>query len=504
MTIVGGMDGPTTPRTPERPIFSMSSLIITKEKGRRTNSERIFDIFPLKTPSFAFARLFPYHENPMFDQLSGRLQKAMKYLRGEAKVTEGNMSEALRQIRLAFLEADVNYKVVKDFEARIKVRALDQTVLDSLTPAQQVIKIVRDELASVLGTTDKPLTFASAPPSIFMLVGLQGSGKTTTCGKLAKWAAGKGRSPLLVSFDLKRAAAQDQLRTISGQLHLPFYEMTAAAMAKPRSALADLLQYTRNRGYDVLLVDTAGRLHVDDELMDELRIVKDVLSPVETIYVGDAMTGQDAVKSAKTFADRIGLTSIILTKLDGDARGGAALSIVAVTGIPIKFIGVGEKFDKLEVFHPDRMASRILGMGDILSLIEKAEQETDLKEAEALAKRLRRQEFTFDDFRSQLRQLRKMGSLEGVLGHLPQAGPFKNLAGARMDEARLRHFEAMIDSMTTAERTDPRMINGSRRARIARGSGRPVSEVNQLLRQFQEMRSMMKKSIFQKMMSSLK
>jgi signal recognition particle subunit SRP54 len=253
-----------------------------------------------------------------------------------------------------------------------------------------------------------------------------------------------------------------------------------------------------------LLVDTAGRLHVDDELMDELRIVKDVLSPVETIYVGDAMTGQDAVKSAKTFADRIGLTSIILTKLDGDARGGAALSIVAVTGIPIKFIGVGEKFDKLEVFHPDRMASRILGMGDILSLIEKAEQETDLKEAEALAKRLRRQEFTFDDFRSQLRQLRKMGSLEGVLGHLPQAGPFKNLAGARMDEARLRHFEAIIDSMTAAERTDPRMINGSRRARIARGSGRPVSEVNQLLRQFQEMRSMMKKSIFQKMMSSLK
>ncbi|MBN1939593.1 MAG: signal recognition particle protein [Candidatus Aminicenantes bacterium] len=440
----------------------------------------------------------------MFDQLSDRLQKVMKFLRGEGKITESNLNEALKQIRLALLEADVNYKVVKDFEARIKVKALDQTVLDSLTPAQQVIKIVRDELSEILGTTDKPLTFASAPPSIFMLVGLQGSGKTTTCGKLAKWAVGKGKNPLLVSFDLKRAAAQDQLRTIAGQLRLPFYEMTAQAMAKPKTALADLLVFTRNHGYDLLLVDTAGRLHVDDELMDELKFVKDALAPIETIYIGDAMTGQDAVKSAKAFAEKIGLTSLILTKLDGDARGGAALSIVAVTNVPVKFIGVGEKFDKLEVFHPDRMASRILGMGDILSLIEKAEQETDLKEAEEMARRLRKQEFTFDDFRSQLRQLKKMGLLEGLLGHLPQAGPFKKLAGAQMDEKRLLHFEAIINSMTAAERDDPKIINGSRRLRIARGSGRPVSEVNQLLRQFQDMKSMMKKSVFQKMMSSFK
>ena len=440
----------------------------------------------------------------MFDQLSDRLQKVMKFLRGEGKVTESNMGEALKQIRLAFLEADVNYKVVKDFEAKIKVKALDQSVMDSLTPGQQVIKIVRDELTGILGTTDKPVTFASAPPSIFMLVGLQGSGKTTTCGKLAKWAVGKGKNPLLVSFDLKRPAAQDQLRTIAGQLRLPFYPMTAEAMAKPETALDDLLVFVRNHGYDLLLVDTAGRLHVDDELMDELKFVKDTLSPIETIYVGDAMTGQDAVKSAKAFAERIGLTSIVLTKLDGDARGGAALSIVAVTNVPIKFIGVGEKFDKIEVFHPDRMASRIMGMGDILGLIEKAEQETDLKEAEEMARRLRKQEFNFDDFRSQLRQIKKMGSLDGLLGHLPQAGPFKKLAGAQVDEKRMLHYEAIINSMTAEERADPKIINGSRRARIARGSGRPVNEVNQLLRQFQEMRSMMKKSAFQKIFSSFK
>lgn len=448
-----------------------------------------------------------YNSGPsetMFDQLSDRLQKAMKFLKGEGKVTEKNMAEALKQIRLAFLEADVNYKVVKEFEARVKVKALDQSVLDSLTPAQQVVKIVRDELTEVLGTTDKPLTFAGAPPSIFMLVGLQGSGKTTTCGKLAKWALGRGKNPLLVSFDLKRAAAQDQLRTISGSLSLPFYEMTAEAMSRPRQALDDLLLHTKNRGYDLLLVDTAGRLHVDDELMDELKFVKDALRPVETIYVGDAMTGQDAVRSAQAFRERIGLTSIILTKLDGDARGGAALSIVSATGVPIKFIGVGEKFDKLEVFHPDRMASRIMGMGDILSLIEKAEEEADLEEAEEIARRIRKQEFTFEDFRSQLRQLKKMGSVSGVLSHLPGAGPFKKLAGAQIDDRKLVHFEAIINSMTPRERANPKVINGSRRLRIARGSGRPVHEVNQLLRQFLEMQKMMKKSAFQKLLSSMR
>jgi len=438
----------------------------------------------------------------MFDQLSDRLQKVMKFLKGEGKVTEKNMGEALKMIRMAFLEADVNYKVVKDFEARIKEKALHQEVLDSLTPAHQVIKIVRDELTSILGTTDKPLTFAGTPPSIFMLVGLQGSGKTTTCGKLARWARGQGKNPLLVSFDLKRAAAQDQLKMIAGSLGLPFYEMIAEQVASPQAALRELMKETRNRGYDLLLVDTAGRLHVDDELMEELRVVKDILNPIEVVYVGDALTGQDAVKSAQAFAERIGLTSIILTKLDGDARGGAALSIVSVTGRPIKFVGVGEKFDKLEVFHPERMASRILGMGDILSLIEKAEEETDVQEAEDLARKIRRQEFTLEDFKKQIGQLKKMGSLSGLLGHLPNAGPFKNLGQAQIDDRKVLHFEAIINSMTPKERLDPKIISGSRRLRIARGSGRPVHEVNQLLKQFMEMKSMMKKSAFQKILSS--
>jgi len=440
----------------------------------------------------------------MFEQLSDRLQKAMKFLRGEGKVTEKNMAEALKMIRMAFLEADVNYKVVKEFEERIRVKALDQRVLDSLTPAQQVIKIVRDELTAILGGSDKPLTFAGSPPSIFMLVGLQGGGKTTTCGKLAKWAQGRGKNPLLVSFDLKRAAAQDQLEMIAGSLGLPFYEMTAARMAAPEDSLRELVKFTKNRGYDLLLVDTAGRLHVDEELMAELRLIKDILEPIEVIYVGDSMTGQDAVKSAQAFAEKIGLTSIILTKLDGDARGGAALSIVSVTGKPIKFAGVGEKFDKLEIFHPDRMASRILGMGDILGLIEKAEQETDVKEAEELARKIRKQELTLEDFKKQLGQLKKMGSLQGLLGHLPSGGPFKNLGGAEIDDRKILHFEAIINSMTPGERLDPKTINGSRRQRIARGSGRPVHEVNQLLKQFLEMQKMMKKSAFQKLLSSFK
>jgi len=440
----------------------------------------------------------------MFDQLSDRLQKVMKFLRGEGKVTEKNMNEALKMIRLAFLEADVNYKVVKDFEQRIRVKALDQAVLDSLTPAQQVIKIVRDELTEILGGTAKPLTFSSSPPSIVMLVGLQGSGKTTTCGKLAKWALGRGKNPLLVSFDMKRAAAQEQLKMIAQELGLPFYEMDPAKMAVPQDALQELVQNTRNRGNDLLLVDTAGRLHIDKELMDELSLVKETLNPIEVIYVGDSMTGQDAVKSAQAFADKIGLTSVILTKLDGDARGGAALSIVSVTGKPIKFIGVGEKFDKLEVFHPDRMASRILGMGDILTLIEKAEQEADREEAEELARKIRKQEFTLEDFKKQLGQLKKMGNLSGVLSHLPGSGPFKNMDKLQVDDRKILHFEAIINSMTPEERRDPKTINGSRRQRIARGSGRPVHEVNQLLKQFLEMQKMMKKSTFQKLISSFR
>jgi signal recognition particle subunit SRP54 len=439
----------------------------------------------------------------MFDQLSDRLQKMMKFLRGEGKITEKNMGEALKMLRLAFLEADVNYKVVRDFEGRIKAKALGEEVLSSLTPAQQVIKIVRDELTSILGDAEKPLSFSNTPPSIFMLVGLQGSGKTTTCGKLAKWVQGIHKNPLLVSFDLKRPAAQDQLRTIAGSLGLPFYEMTMEKMASPRQALKELILFTRNRGFDPLIVDTAGRLHVDGELMDELKMVKEILDPAEVIYVGDAMTGQDAVKSAQAFEERIGLTSVILTKLDGDARGGAALSIVSVTGKPIKFAGVGEKFDKLEVFHPERMASRILGMGDILSLIEKAEEEADVEEAEEMARKLRKQEFNLEDFKKQLTQMKKMGSLSQVLGMLPKGGIFKDASKLQVDDRKVLHFEAIINSMTTVERENPKLLNGSRRLRIAKGSGRPVFEVNQLLKQFAEMQRMMKGSQFRKLLSKM-
>jgi signal recognition particle subunit SRP54 len=440
----------------------------------------------------------------MFDQLSGRLEKMMKFLRGEGTVTEKNMAEALKMMRLAFLEADVNYKVVKDFEARIRDKALGEEVLRSLSPAQQVIKIVHGELAAILGGEAEPLLFSGRPPSVFMMVGLQGSGKTTTCGKLARWVSGIGKNPLLVSFDLKRPAAQEQLRTIAASLGFPFYEMTPARMAVPRESLKELLAHTANRGFDPLIVDTAGRLHVDDELMAELRLVRDILDPTEVLYVGDAMTGQDAVRSALAFEARIGLSAVILTKLDGDARGGAALSIVSVTGRPVKFIGVGEKPDKFEVFHPGRMASRILGMGDILSLVEKVQAEVDVAEAEDMARRLRKQEFTLDDFKKQIAQMKKMGSLTDILGHLPQVGPFKNLAKARVDDRKIVAFEAIINSMTPEERADPKVLNGSRRARIARGSGRPVSEVNQLVKQFLEMRKMMKGSAVQKMLGGLK
>ncbi|MHB8094117.1 MAG: signal recognition particle protein [Candidatus Aminicenantales bacterium] len=439
----------------------------------------------------------------MFDQLSERLQKMVKFLKGEGKVTEKNMGEALKMIRMAFLEADVNYKVVREFEARIKAKALGEEVLSSLTPGQQVIKIVRDELTSILGDSGKPLSFANVPPSIFMLVGLQGSGKTTTCGKLARWVQGIGKNPLLVSFDLKRPAAQDQLKIIAGNLGLPFYEMTEARMASPKEALKELVLHARNRGHDPLIVDTAGRLHIDDELMAELKLVKEILDPIEVIYVGDAMTGQDAVKSAQAFSERIGITSVILTKLDGDARGGAALSIVSVTGRPIKFAGVGEKFDKLEVFHPDRMASRILGMGDILSLIEKAEVEADVEEAEEMARRLKKQEFTLDDFKKQIVQMKKMGSLSNVLGMLPKGGMFKDLSKVQVDDRKILYFEAIINSMTPAERENPKILNGSRRLRVAKGSGRPVFEVNQLLKQFAEMQKMMKGSQFKKVLSRM-
>lgn len=440
----------------------------------------------------------------MLEQLSDKLQKVIRYLKGEAKITERNMAEALRQIKLALLEADVNYLVVKDFIERIKIKALDQKVMESLTPAQQTIKIVRDELQAILGERAKSLTFRSTPPSIFMLVGLQGCGKTTTCGKLAFYLRKIGKRPILASFDLKRPAAQEQLRMIASQLNLPFYEIKPEKMKQPEKALDELLLMTKQSHFDPLILDTAGRLHIDEDLMNELKLLKTILKPDEVIFVGDAMTGQDAVRSAQAFEEKIGLTSVILTKMDGDARGGAALSIVKVTGKPIIFIGVGEKYDQLEVFHPDRLASRILGMGDVLSLIEKAEREADLKEAEEIAKRLREEEFSLEDFRKQLIQLRKMGSLSQLLSLLPNIGPFKNISRLHLDDRQLIHFEAIINSMTPEERQNPRIIDGRRRIRIAKGSGRPVHEVNQLLRQFSEMKKMMKTPLFKRMISSNK
>ena len=437
----------------------------------------------------------------MLNQLSDRFQKVLKFLRGEGKITEKNMTQALKMMRMAFLEADVNYKVVKRFEARVKEKALNSGVLESLTPAQQVIKIVKDELTSILGRENEELEYGS-PPAVFMLVGLQGAGKTTTCGKLAKRESGKGKKPLLVSFDLKRPAAQEQLETISKSISIPFYRLASKQMASPRKALKEVKQYAGEQGYSPLIIDTAGRLHIDAELMEELRMAKKILEPDEIIYVGDALTGQDAVKSASQFQEKIGLTSVILTKMDADARGGAALSIVYMTGKPIKFMGTGEKFDRLDTFHPERMASRILGMGDMLSLIEKAEQETDIKQAEELARKLKKQQFSLEDFHQQLKQIKKMGSLSQILSELPTGGMFKNINKMPVDDKKLDYFEALINSMTPEERRNPKIINGSRRTRIARGSGRPVSEVNQLLKQFFEMKKMMKKPGFKKMMTS--
>jgi signal recognition particle subunit SRP54 len=438
----------------------------------------------------------------MFDQISERLGAMMRFLKGEGKVTEKNMAEALKMMRLALLEADVNYRVVKEFEEKVRTQSLGEDVLRSLTPAHQVIRIVRDELAVVLGGTEKPLLFASRPPSVFMIVGLQGSGKTTTCGKLARFTSKKmSKNPLLVSTDFKRPAAQDQLRTIAEGLGLPFYEMPRESGESPEKLLDGCLRYASNRSFDPLIVDTAGRLHVDADLMDELRRVKTALRPSEVVFVGDALTGQDAVKSARAFDETIGLTSIILTKLDGDARGGAAMSIASVTGKPIKFCGVGEKPDQLEVFHPERMAARILGMGDILGLIEKAEEQADLQASEDALQKIRRREFTLDDFRSQIVQIRKMGSLSQILGFLPKSGLFKEAASLPDDDRKILHFEAIINSMTPEERRNPRILNGRRRSRIARGSGRPVHEVNQLLKHFADMQKMIREPRFRKLMS---
>lgn len=428
----------------------------------------------------------------MFENLSDKLQRVFKNLRGEGKLSAENMESALREIRVALLEADVHFRVVKQLIEGIKEKAMGQEVLTALSPAQQVIKIVREELVKILGTHAARLRFANEPPTVIMIVGLQGSGKTTTTGKLAKYLATKeNHSPLLVSVDVYRPAARQQLSVIARDIKIPIYEG-----APEEKAPAELSRGARREamqtGRDVLLVDTAGRLHIDEQLMTELQDLKTLLNPSEILFIADAMTGQDAVKSADEFHKRLGITGVILTKMDGDARGGAALSIRNVTQQPLKFVGVGEKFDALEPFHPDRVAQRILGMGDVLSLIEKVEQNIDQRKAEEMQRKIIENEFTLGDFRDQIRQLRKLGPLEGILGMMPQLGPLKGLKDVKVDEKEITHIVAIIDSMTEHERNNHMIINGARRRRIAKGSGTSVQEVNNLLKQYAQARKMMK------------
>jgi signal recognition particle subunit SRP54 len=427
----------------------------------------------------------------MFDNLSEKLQRVFKNLRGEGKLSAENMETALREIRVALLEADVHFKVVKQLIANIREKAMGQEVLTAISPGQQVVKIVHDELVRILGTHQARLRFANDPPTVIMIVGLQGSGKTTSSGKLARWLSKNSHTPLLVSVDVYRPAARKQLSVIAREIKLPIYEGTPEE-TKPADLVRSARREAMQAGRDVLLVDTAGRLHIDEDLMTELQELKTQLNPTEILFVADAMTGQDAVKSAEEFHKRLGITGVILTKMDGDARGGAALSIRTVTDQPLKFVGVGEKFDAFEPFHPDRVASRILGMGDVVSLVEKVQENIDQKQAEAMQRKLIDNEFTLEDFRDQMRQLRKLGPLESLLGMMPQIGPLKDLKNLKVDEGELNRVVAIIDSMTPAERRNHMIINGSRRRRIARGSGASVQEINQLLKQYAQARKMMK------------
>jgi signal recognition particle subunit SRP54 len=426
----------------------------------------------------------------VFDALSEKLQGVFRSLRGQGVLSEAHVDAALRELRMALLEADVHFKVVKEFLERVRVRAKGQDVLRSLTPDQAVIRVVRDEMIALLGGVEPQRLETSARiPSVVLMTGLQGSGKTTSTAKLGRWLAKRGHHPLLVSTDVNRPAAREQLLTLGRHNELKVHH--PEELADPRELLRSALAEARAVGHEFVLVDTAGRLHVDDELMAELHELKAIAEPSEVLFVADSMTGQDAVRSAEEFHRRVGITGIVLTKLDGDARGGAALSAAAVTGRPVKFAGVGENVDEFELFQPDRMVSRILGMGDVLSLIERAEQTVDREKAEELARKLRRSEFTLEDFRDQMTQIRKMGPLDQILSMLPGMGQLKGV-DTEAGEREMRRAAAIIDSMTPLERREHSVINGSRRKRIAKGSGASVEDVNRLLKQFVQARKMMK------------
>lgn len=426
-----------------------------------------------------------------FEGLSERLQSTLSKMRGKGKISETDVKEMMREVRLALLEADVNFKVVKQFVNDVKERAVGQDVMKSLTPGQQVVKIVHEELSNLMGSDVVPITFSQKPPTVVMMVGLQGAGKTTTTGKLANLIRKKhNRSPLLVAADIYRPAAIKQLETLGKQLDLPVFSL--GDQVKPEEIVTKALEYAKTNHHDFVLIDTAGRIHIDETLMGELENVKTIAKPNEIFLVVDSMTGQDAVNVADSFNEKLGITGVVLTKLDGDTRGGAALSIKAVTGAPIKFVGLGEKLDALEPFHPERMASRILGMGDVLSLIEKAETQMDQDAAKELESKIRDASFTFDDFIEQLAQVKNMGPIDELLSMLPGAGKMKGLKNVQIDEKQLDHVEAIIRSMTKHERANPEVLNASRRKRIAKGSGRSIQEVNRLIKQFDDMKKMMK------------
>ncbi len=428
----------------------------------------------------------------MFESLSDRLQGVFRSLRGETRLTEETVEAALREIRMALLEADVNFKVVKAFIDRVRDKAVDKDVLKSLTPAQQVVAIVRDEMLALFGDSQGGLPATQVRPRVILMLGLQGSGKTTTSGKLGRWLTKQGKHPLLVSTDVRRPAAIEQLSVVAKQAGVRVHD--PAGELDPVKRAAGALAAAKNSGFDVVIVDTAGRLHIDDQLMDELQAIKSTVEPTDLLFVADAMTGQDAIKSAGEFNRRIGVTGVVLTKMDGDARGGAALSVVGVVGVPVAFVGSGERLQDLEPFHPDRVVSRVLGMGDVLSLIEKAEEAVSVEDAEKLEEKIRKNSFTLEDFRDQLRTIKKMGPIEQILGMLPGMGNLKEMQAARgqVDDKQLARVEAIINSMTVKERNNHQLINGQRRKRIAKGSGTTVEEVNKLLKQFVQMQKMLK------------